>query len=59
MLAVLAPVVHGDRAATERIRGDQIEPSRAGQPTLIQSRAVAGDSRVDEENVLVDQIKSI
>ena len=33
-----APVVHGDRAATERLRRDQLEPSRAGQPALIQGR---------------------
>ena len=25
-----APVVHGDRAAAERLRRDQLEPSRAG-----------------------------
>jgi hypothetical protein len=29
-----APVVHGDRAAAERLRRDQLEPSRAGQPAL-------------------------
>jgi hypothetical protein len=30
-----APVVHGDRAAAERLRRDQLEPSRAGQPALV------------------------
>src|SRR5438046_8321427 len=51
-----APVVHGDDAAAERLRRDQLEPSRAGQPALVQGRAVAGDPGVDEELVLVDQI---
>src|SRR5687767_1037604 len=54
--SIRAPVVHGDRAATERLRRDQLEPSRAGQPALVQGRAVAGDPGVDEELVLVDQI---
>ena len=43
-----APVVHGDRAAAERLRRDQLEPSRAGQPALVQGRAVAGNPGVDE-----------
>src|SRR5258708_10487293 len=54
-----APVMHGDRAATERLRRDQLEPSRAGQPALVQGRAVAGDPGVDEELVLVDQIQPV
>jgi hypothetical protein len=54
-----APVVHGDRAAAERRRRDQLEPSRAGQPALVQGRAVAGDPGVDEELVLVDQIQPV
>src|SRR5688572_19286731 len=53
------PVVHGDRAAAERLRRDQLEPSRAGQPALVQGRAVAGDPGVDEELVLVDQIQPV
>src|SRR6185295_5024302 len=54
-----APVVHGDRAAAERLRRDQLEASRAGQPALVESRAVAGDPGVDEELVLVDQIQPV
>src|SRR5437868_12145013 len=54
-----APVVHGNRAAAERLRRDQLEPSRAGQPALVQGRAVAGDPGVDEELVLVDQIQPV
>jgi hypothetical protein len=54
-----APVVHGDRAAAERLRRYQLEPSRAGQPALVQGRALAGDPGVDEELVLVDQIEPI
>src|SRR4051812_4698911 len=54
-----APVVHGDRAAAERLRRDQLEPSRAGQSALIQGRAVAGDPGVDEELVLIDQIQPV
>ena len=51
--------MHGDRAAAERLRRDQIEPSRAGQPALVQGRAVAGDPGVDEQFVLVDQIQPV
>ena len=51
-----APVVHGDRDVAERLRRDQLEPSRAGQPALVQGRAVAGDPGVDEE--LVSSIRS-
>src|SRR5262247_1670641 len=54
-----APVVHGDRAAAERLRRDQLEPSRGGQPALVQGRAVTGDPGVDEELVLVDQIQPV
>ena len=54
-----ALVVHGDRAAAERLRRDQLEPSRAGQPALVQGRAVAGDPGMYEELVLVDQIQPI
>ena len=59
LLAVRAPVVHGDCAVAERRRRDQLEPSRAGQPALVQGRAVAGDPGVDEELVLVDQVQSV
>ena len=59
LLAARAPVVHGDRAAAERLRRNKFEPSRAGQPALMQSRAVACDSGVDEELVLVDQIQPV
>ena len=38
-----ASVVHGCRTAAERLRRDQLESSRAGQPALVQGRAVAGD----------------
>jgi hypothetical protein len=41
--------VQGDRAAAERLRRDQLEPSRAGQPALVQGRAVAGDPGVNED----------
>ena len=51
--------MHGDRAAAERLRRDQLEPSRARQPALVQSRAVADDPGVDEELVLVDQIQPV
>src|SRR5262249_44966594 len=54
-----APVVHSDRSAAERLRRDQLEPSRAGQPALVQGWAVAGDPGVDEELVLVDQLQPI
>src|SRR5262245_2640397 len=54
-----APVVHGNRAAAERLRRDQLEPSRAGQPALVQGRAVAGDPGMDEQLVLIDKIQSV
>src|ERR1700752_1517084 len=54
-----APVVHGDRAAAERLRRDQLEPSGAGQPALVQGRAVAGDPGGGEELVLVNQIQPV
>src|SRR5580765_1358558 len=54
-----APVVDRDRAAAERLCRDQLEPSRAGQPALVQGRAVAGDPGVDEELVLVDQVQPV
>src|SRR5687768_12696244 len=54
-----APVVHGDRAAAERLRRAELEPSRAFEPTLVQGRAVADDPGVDEEHVLVDQIQPV
>src|SRR3546814_16013747 len=54
-----APVVHGDRAAAERRRRDQLEPSRAREPALVQGRAVAGDPGVDEEPVLLDPVQPI
>src|SRR4051794_4983287 len=52
--AARAPVVHGDRAVAERLRRNKLELSCAGQPALVQSRAVASDPGVDEELVLVD-----
>src|SRR4051812_31233889 len=58
-LAPHTPVVYGDRAVAERLRRNKFEPSRAGQPALVQGRAVAGDPRVDEELVLVDQIQPV
>ena len=54
-----ATIVHGDRAAAERLGRDQLEPPRAGQPALVQGRAVAGDPGVDEKLVLVDQIQPV
>ena len=54
-----AAVVHGDRAAAERLRRHQLEPARAGQPAMVQGRAMAGDPRVDEELVLVDQVQPV
>jgi hypothetical protein len=51
--------VHGDRAVAERLRRDQLEPSRAGQPALVQGRAVAGDPGMNEQLVLVDQVQPI
>ena len=54
-----APVVHGHRAATQGLRRDQFEPSRAGPPALEQGRAVARNPGVDQELVLVDQIQPL
>ena len=54
-----APVVHGDRATAERLRRHQLEPARAGQPALVQGWAMTGNPRVDQEFVLVDQIKPV
>jgi hypothetical protein len=54
-----APVVHGDRAAAERLRRDQLEPSRAGQPALVQGWAVAGDPGVNKEFVTPWQLLTI
>ena len=56
---VSAPVVHGDRAVSERLRRDQLEPSRAGQPALVERRTVTGDPGVQEKLVLVDQFQSV
>src|SRR3954447_16139054 len=58
-LAARTSVVHSDRAVAERRRRDQFKPSRAGQPALVQGRAVTGDPGVDEELVLVDQIQPV
>jgi hypothetical protein len=41
--SALAPVVHGDRTIPERLRRDQLQLSRTGQPALVQGRAVASD----------------
>jgi hypothetical protein len=59
VLAALAPVVHGDDDAAKRLRGEQLEPAGAGQTALVQSRAVACEPGVDDEQVRVDQIQSI
>lgn len=59
LLAARAPVVNRNRAVAERRRRDELEASRAGQPVLIQGRAVAGDSRVHEELVFIDQIQPV
>src|SRR5690606_4500614 len=58
-LRVSAPVVHDNRAVAERLRRDKFEPSRAGQPAVVQGRAVTSDPWMDEEPVLVDQIQPI
>jgi hypothetical protein len=47
------------RAAAERLRRDQLEPSRAEQSALVQGRPVAGDPGVDEQFVFVDQIQPV
>src|SRR3954466_400560 len=54
-----AAVVQGHRAVAERVRREQLEPARAGQPALVQRRAVAGDPGVDEQLVLVDQVQPV
>src|SRR3954468_20424079 len=54
-----AAVVHGHRAVAERLRREQLEPARAGQPALVQRRAVAGDPGMDEQLVLVDQVQPV
>src|SRR5262245_25425042 len=59
LLAARTPVVHSDGAVAERRRRDQLESSRAGQPALVQGRAVTDDPGVDEELVLVDQIQPV
>ncbi len=51
--------MHGHHATAERLRRDQLEPSRAGQSALVQGRAVAGDPGVNEELVLVYQIQPV
>ena len=48
LLAALSPVMHCHRAVAERLRRNQLKPSRAGQPALVQGRAVAGDPGVNE-----------
>src|SRR5690606_5676693 len=59
LLAGHTPVVHRDHAVSERRRRDELEPTRAEQPTLVERRAVACDPRVDEEPILIDQIQPI
>src|SRR3954465_13645573 len=54
-----AAVVHGHRAVAEGVRREQLELARAGQPALVQRRAVAGDPGVDQQLVLVDQIQPV
>lgn len=53
------PIVQGDRAVLERVRREQLEPSRARQSALVQGRTVAGDPGMDEEFVLVDQVQRV
>src|SRR6478672_2433711 len=57
--SALPPIVHRHRPVAHRLGRDQLQPSRAGKPALEQGRAVAGDPRVDEEPVLVDQIQPL
>src|SRR5262245_45260791 len=52
-------VVHRHRAVAERLRREQLELARAGQRTLVQRRAVAGDPGMDEQLVLVDQVQPV
>jgi hypothetical protein len=52
-----AAVVHGHNAVAERLRREQLELARAGQPALVQRRAVTGDPGMDEQLVLVDQVR--
>lgn len=54
-----APVMHGDGAVAQRRCRDQLEPSRAGHPALIEGRAVAGDLGVHQKLILVDQIQPV
>jgi hypothetical protein len=54
-----AAVVHGHRAVSERPRREQLELTRVGQSALVQRRAVAGDPRMDEQLVLVDQVQPV
>ena len=49
-----APVVHSNRAATERHSRDQLKATGGGQPALVEGGAVADDPGLDEEPVLVD-----
>jgi hypothetical protein len=58
-VSAFAPVVHGDRAVAERLRRDQLKPSRTRQLALVQGRAVSGDPGMDEELVVVDEIQPI
>src|SRR3954453_8268453 len=46
-------------AVAERLPRKQLEPARAGQPALVQRGAVAGDHGMDEQLVLVDQVKAV
>lgn len=51
--------MHGDRTAAERLRRNQLEPLRAGQPALVRGRSVSGDPAVDEQFVIVYQIQLV
>src|SRR3954463_9400059 len=51
--------MYGDGAAAERRGRNRLEPSRAGQPALVEGWAVAGYPGGDEEIVLVDQIQPV
>ena len=54
-----APVVQCDHTVAKWLRRNQLEPPRAGQPTVVQCRAMAGDPGVEEHLVLVDQIQPV
>src|SRR5215471_5118487 len=52
--SLFAAVMHCHLAGLQAVRRDELEPPR-GLQALKQGRPVAGDDRVDDETVLVDQ----